>query len=595
MVTSQERYEVIETIGSGATSRVDKARDNVIGRTVALKTFVQGFGSRDLQQQFLREAQIVGGLSHPNIVALYDVGTNQDGKPYFVMEYVQRQTLDSALLSAPLPLQRLARWGGDLATALSQAHRASVVHGDVKPENILVILDDQIKLGDFGIARLVTHVSASGNLMGTPAYLSPEQILGKAQDSRTDIFSLGIVLYQMATGFRPFDGDSVTAVCSQIISSSPLPPSQRNPSLPPSFDQVVMRCLSKNAQDRFPTAESLAAALYPFARNTQAQGQAQSQPQPQRRARERGTVTVTAKQAQSTRSWWNRPLKWNEAWPVAAGVLALLLSFPILGAVRKHTIATTAAASTPAVPAVVTENHGFTHESAFPSSSSPSSTSLEDTGWVKDWLRKEEPGSSPAKAESKKTETSAMAIAETPATSAVTGSKNSRRSKASMNSQRTPTAPVSQMQPAPPPDANAAGSLPDSKSEPSTPAFSMRVEIVSAVTEGRLTVFSGQQVLLSTKLASARPGEALHFNCPLPAGAHALRVALYRADDSLQLQKEGFAEIVLGNPSALDIHIERRSKFLIRKELTMEVIWPGSHSGDSQEASSVTPNTSISK
>jgi serine/threonine protein kinase len=593
MVTSQERYEVIETIGSGATSRVDKARDNVIGRTVALKTFVQGFGSRDLQQQFLREAQIVGGLSHPNIVALYDVGTNQDGKPYFVMEYVQGKTLDSALLSAPLPLQRLARWGGDLATALGQAHRASVVHGDVKPENILVTLDDQIKLGDFGIARLVTHVSASGNLMGTPAYLSPEQILGKAQDSRTDIFSLGIVLYQMATGFRPFDGDSVTAVCSQIISSSPLPPSQRNPSLPPGFDQVVMRCLSKNAQDRFPTAESLAAALYPFARNTQAQAQAQSQPQPQRRARERGMVAVTAKQAQSTRSWWNRPLKWNEAWPVAAGVLALLLSFPILGAVRKHAIATTAAASTPAVPAVVTENHGFTHESAFPSSSSPSSTSLEDTGWVKDWLRKEEPA--PAKAESKKTATSAMAIAETPATSAVTGSKNARRSKASMNSQRTPTAPVSQMQPASPPDANAAGSLPDSKSEPSTPASSMRVEIVSAVAEGRLTVFSGQQVLLSTKLASARPGEAMHFNCPLPTGAHALRVALYRPDDSLQLQKEGFAEIVLGSPSALDIHIERRSKFFIRKELTMEVIWPGSHSGDSQEASSVTPNASISK
>jgi serine/threonine protein kinase len=587
MANSQERYEVIETIGSGATSRVDKARDSVIGRTVALKTFVQGFGSRDLQQQFLREAQIVGGLSHPNIVALYDVGTNQDGKPYFVMEYVQGKTLDSALLSAPLPLQRLARWGGDLATALSQAHRASVVHGDVKPENILVTLDDQIKLGDFGIARLVTHVSASGNLMGTPAYLSPEQILGKAQDSRTDIFSLGIVLYQMATGFRPFDGDSVTAVCSQIISSSPLPPSQRNPSLPPSFDQVVMRCLSKNAQDRFPTAESLAAALYPFARNTQAQGQEQSQPQPQRRARERGAVTVTAaKQAQSTRSWWNQPLKLNEAWPVAAGVLALLLSFPILGVVRKHAIATTAAASTPAVPAVVAENPGFVHESAFPSSSSPSSTSSEDTGWVKDWLRKEEPGSLPAKAEPKKTATSAMAVI---------GLKNSRRSKASMNSQGTPIAPVSQMQPASPPDANGAGSLPDSKSEPSTPASSMRVEIVSAVTEGRLTVFSGQQVLLSTKLASARPGEALHFNCPLPTGAHALRVALYRPDDSLQLQKEGFVEIVLGSSSALDIHIERRSKFLIRKELTMEVIWPGSHSGDSQEASSVTPNASISK
>src|ERR1700676_450607 len=185
MATSKERYEVIETIGSGATSRVDKARDNVIGRTVALKTFVQGFGSRDLQQQFLREAQIVGGLSHPNIVALYDGGTNQDGNPYFVMEYVEGKTLDSALQAAPPAVPLIGRWGGDLATALTQAHRAKIVHGDIKPENILVTLDDQIKLGDFGIARLITQVTASGNLMGTPAYLSPEQILGKPQDSRT--------------------------------------------------------------------------------------------------------------------------------------------------------------------------------------------------------------------------------------------------------------------------------------------------------------------------------------------------------------------------------------------------------------------------
>jgi hypothetical protein len=141
----------------------------------------------------------------------------------------------------------------------------------------------------------------------------------------------------------------------------------------------------------------------------------------------------------------------------------------------------------------------------------------------------------------------------------------------------------------------ATGSSANPKSEPAAPAPSMRVEIVSAVTEGRLTVFSGQEVLLSTKLASAHPGEALHFNCPLPPGAHALRVALYRADDSLQLQKEGFAEIVSGSPSALDIHINRRSKFLVRKELAMEVIWPGTHSGASQEASTVATGTSITK
>ena len=158
-------------------------------------------------------------------------------------------------------------WAGDLATALGQAHRANVIHGDVKPANILVTLDQQVKLGDFGIARFSTQASGSGNLMGTPAYLSPEQILGNLQDRRSDLFSLGIVLYHMSTGKRPFDGDSVEAVCAQIISSAPLPPSHHNPSLPAEFDQVVMRCLSKNPEDRFPTAEAFAASVYPFARN----------------------------------------------------------------------------------------------------------------------------------------------------------------------------------------------------------------------------------------------------------------------------------------------------------------------------------------
>ena len=208
MNTPQDRYEVIETLGVGATSRVDKARDTLIGRTVALKTFLQGFGSRDLQRHFVREAQIIGGLSHPNIVALYDVGTNKDGAPYFVMEYVEGKTLEAILKDGRLPLPRVAKWAGDLATALGQAHRAKIIHGDVKPANILVTPEGQVKLGDFGISHISTQISGSGDLLGTPAYLSPEQILGNLQDTRSDLFSLGIVLYQMATGIRPFDGDA---------------------------------------------------------------------------------------------------------------------------------------------------------------------------------------------------------------------------------------------------------------------------------------------------------------------------------------------------------------------------------------------------
>ncbi len=147
---------------------------------------------------------------------------------------------------------------------LSRAHRAKVIHGDIKPANILITKDGQVKLGDFGIARFATQVSTSGILMGTPAYLSPEQIQGNAQDTRSDLFSLGIILYQMTTGVRPFSGSSVSAVCAQIVAVTPPPPSHHNPSLPAAFDHIVMRCLAKDPADRYATAEALGASLYPF-------------------------------------------------------------------------------------------------------------------------------------------------------------------------------------------------------------------------------------------------------------------------------------------------------------------------------------------
>ena len=214
MKSPQNRYEIIGALGIGATSRVDKARDSTIGRTVAIKTFLHGFGSGDIQKQFLREAQIVGRLTHPYIVGLYDIGTNEDGVPYLVMEYVEGKTLEKTLDNGPLPLERAAVWGADLASALYRAHQCKIIHGDVKPANILITNEGQVKLGDFGIARFATQVSGSGSVLGTPAYLSPEQILGGRQDTRSDLFSLGIILYQMTTGVRPFDGTSVGAVCA---------------------------------------------------------------------------------------------------------------------------------------------------------------------------------------------------------------------------------------------------------------------------------------------------------------------------------------------------------------------------------------------
>src|SRR5271170_7949538 len=305
MKIAQDRYEIIATLGTGASSRVEKARDSTIGRTVAVKTFLHGFDSDDLQKQFLREAQIVGRLTHPSIVSLYDVGTNSDGVPYLILEYVEGKTLETTLHAGRLPLERAAVWAADLASALARAHQCKIIHGDVKPANVLITAEGQVKLGDFGIARFATQVSGTGTLLGTPAYLSPEQILGHKQDCRSDLFSLGIILYQMSTGVRPFDGTSVSAVCAQIISCQPPPPSHHNPSLPPAFDRVVMRCLAKDPESRYPSAEALASSLYPFARASDVVS-----------ANPRLHAPRSA-----AGSWWSRSIQAKDIWLAAAGLV----------------------------------------------------------------------------------------------------------------------------------------------------------------------------------------------------------------------------------------------------------------------------------
>ncbi len=382
MTTPQSRYEIIETLGTGATSRVDKARDTLIGRTVALKTFLHGFGSRDVQKQFLREAQIIGRLAHPYIVGLYDVGTDSNGVPYFVMEYVEGKTLERVLDAGPLPLEKAAIWTMDLAAALSRAHRAKVIHGDVKPANILITKDGQVKLGDFGIARFATQVSSSGNLMGTPAYLSPEQIQGQTQDTRSDLFSLGIILYQMTTGVRPFSGSSVSAVCAQIVSITPPPPSHHNPALPAAFDHIVMRCLEKDPAARYATAESLGASLYPFAHGKDAPPVSETSSATQLIERTEVWASSAMKSLRSqaeelsrrfpssmattwnsSSGWWNRPMQRRDLWAWGAAALILVSLVPVARALRNrsHQAAPiTSVASTPQASTVASNTTGPT-------------------------------------------------------------------------------------------------------------------------------------------------------------------------------------------------------------------------------------------
>ena len=262
------RYEILEVIGTGATGRVARAHDPLIGRLVAIKLFSKELAQGEARQRFIQEARVVGRLSHPAIITLHDMGIDEATQtPYLVMEFLEGQPLDKILDRGSIPLPRACAMVAEIACALGAAHRKGVIHGDVKPANVLVTDDGRVKLMDFGMARLASHDSGATPLLGTPAYWCPEQIVGKPQDSRSDLFSLGVVLYEMVTGQRPFDAESLQGICSRVLSSTPLPPSQANRSLPATFDGLVARCLAKDPVARYATAESLAEELYPFARH----------------------------------------------------------------------------------------------------------------------------------------------------------------------------------------------------------------------------------------------------------------------------------------------------------------------------------------
>ena len=261
------RYQILDTIGTGANSRVVRAFDPMIGRTVAIKLFPASLAAGEGRERFMKEARVVGQISHPAIIAVHDMGIDESSStPYLVMEYVEGQPLERMIDKGSIPFPRACAWVAEVAMALGVAHRKGIIHGDVKPANILISEEGRIKLTDFGMARLASRDSQDTPLLGTPAYWCPEQILGKPQDAQSDIFSLGVVLYEMITGHRPFDADSLQGVCARIMSSTPLPPAQANPSLPTGLNELVMGCLEKDPARRRASAEDLADDLYPFAR-----------------------------------------------------------------------------------------------------------------------------------------------------------------------------------------------------------------------------------------------------------------------------------------------------------------------------------------
>jgi serine/threonine protein kinase len=270
METMQQlgRYEIVAELGRGAMGAVFRARDPKIDRTVAIKTIsVPGAGAKEAEhyrQRFFREAQAAGRLSHPGIVTIYDVGEDEaTHTPFIVMECVEGESLDrlvaaaaSGTLSHATALELVQR----IAEALDYAHSQGIVHRDIKPANIMVTTGGQPKIADFGIAKVSqAETTLPGHVVGTPAYMSPEQLNGKPVDGRSDLFSLGVITYWLLTGVKPFDGATITEICVQVVTKDPTPASQIVPGINTDFDYVLSRALAKDPVMRYQRGSELAA------------------------------------------------------------------------------------------------------------------------------------------------------------------------------------------------------------------------------------------------------------------------------------------------------------------------------------------------
>jgi serine/threonine protein kinase len=514
------RYEVLEPIGRGASSTVFKARDTLIGRIVAIKTLQSGLDDPAWRERFMAEARIVGQLSHPRIVKLHDVGIDEtSGAPYLVMEFVVGQTLEQYIASSKIEPQQAYSWGAALARALAYAHEQGIVHGDIKPANIMINQDGRVMLTDFGIARFAANVSQNGGLRGTPAYLSPEQIEGNPTDGRSDLFSLGIVLYQLATGQKPFQSDSFEAVCGQILKAKITPPSKLNPALPRAFDDIVASCLARNPEDRYENGELLSTALESVARDT---------------------VELAGR-----RPTGNRSLTMALRYAEAAAALLLVGSALIAARFYKHNlelppapVATYAAPKPPADLPLWRDTQDL-------SQTAPDVTAdAEAAGAQPETARR------PAQPKPPRIVKRRLAAPElNPATA---------KSEA-----------------APPPNA-----APQPAQQPVSPAsiaaVPMTIEIATQSTDGVLSVFADHQLIFTTSLASVAEatGEPFRVSCTLVPGQHQLSVALYKADNSLRTEKQGLAELQHGESNLLAIRVVKHSKILLLRGMGLEITWP---------------------
>ncbi|HSB62505.1 MAG TPA: serine/threonine-protein kinase, partial [Thermoanaerobaculia bacterium] len=261
MLTQVGKYQIVEKIGVGGFGTVYKGRDPFIKRSVAIKTCQSE--EEEIKKRFFREAEFAGNLHHPNVTTIYDFGVTDDGIPYIVQEFLTGDDLDKAVKKkVPLTLQRKLQILIDVCDGLGYAHSTGIIHRDIKPSNIRILEDGAVKIMDFGIAKSLVSQSTltqTGITLGTASYLAPEQIRGEDLDPRTDIFSLGVLAYEMLTGQKPFTGDHISTVLYKIMNEPPAPPSSLDPALPHGLDAVILKALEKDRAKRFSSCAELRA------------------------------------------------------------------------------------------------------------------------------------------------------------------------------------------------------------------------------------------------------------------------------------------------------------------------------------------------
>ena len=265
--TTISHYKVLEKIGQGGMGEVYLAEDTRLGRNVAVKFLPEKFAqNRMALERFRREARAASALNHPNICVIYDIGEHE-GQPFIVMEYLEGQTLSSMIQDSALSTDQLLKFGAQVAEALKVAHSKGIIHRDIKPANVIVTESGSIKLLDFGLAKLAeapygpqgmdSHLTAVGMAVGTPYYMSPEQLMEKEVDARSDIFSFGVLLYEMATGTLPFTGKDIKIVFNKILTTSPTSLLNSNPECPAELERLIQKALEKDPEERYQSAKEI--------------------------------------------------------------------------------------------------------------------------------------------------------------------------------------------------------------------------------------------------------------------------------------------------------------------------------------------------